>query len=245
MFRTTLKSLAARKLRLFTTSFAVMLGVAFMAGTLVLTDTIGKTFDKLFADANKGTDAFVRAEAAFDSEWFGDQRPRLDTSLVDEINEVDGVRGRGNHQGLRPDRRQGRQADGQSQHGCTRRRCGPGSPTTTSTRSISRPGGPHRPTTRSSSTRAVPTRVTSLLGDTMTVLTQAGPQTVTIVGIATFGDTDSPGGASFTLFTPTAAQTYLTHPGKIDAIRIVADPGVRRPSSSSESPRSFPQGPKC
>jgi putative ABC transport system permease protein len=57
MFRTTLKTLAARKLRLFTTSFAVLLGVAFMAGTLVLTDTIGKTFDKLFADVNSGTDA--------------------------------------------------------------------------------------------------------------------------------------------------------------------------------------------
>ena len=81
MFRTTLKNLSARKLRLFTTSFAVLLGVAFMAGTLVLTDTIGKTFDKLFADVNKGTDAYVRAEVAFDSEWFGDQRPRLDASL--------------------------------------------------------------------------------------------------------------------------------------------------------------------
>jgi hypothetical protein len=73
MFRTTLKTLAARKLRLFTTSFAVLLGVAFMAGTLVLTDTIGKTFDALYANVNKGTDAYVRAEVAFDSDWFGQQ----------------------------------------------------------------------------------------------------------------------------------------------------------------------------
>ena len=50
MFRTTLKDLSARKLRLLTTSIAVLLGVAFMAGTLVLTDTIGQTFDDLFAD---------------------------------------------------------------------------------------------------------------------------------------------------------------------------------------------------
>ena len=60
MFRTTLKNLAARKLRLLTTSIAVLLGVAFMAGTLVLTDTIGKTFDSLFANVNSGTSAFVR-----------------------------------------------------------------------------------------------------------------------------------------------------------------------------------------
>ena len=68
MLRTTLKNLAARKLRLLTTSFAVLLGVAFMAGTLVLTDTIGTTFDGLFADANEGTDAVVRGEVALESD---------------------------------------------------------------------------------------------------------------------------------------------------------------------------------
>ncbi len=41
MFNLILKNLAARKLRLLITSFAVLLGVAFMAGTLVFTDTIG------------------------------------------------------------------------------------------------------------------------------------------------------------------------------------------------------------
>ncbi len=150
MFRTTLKTLAARKLRLFTTSFAVLLGVAFMAGTLVLTDTIGKTFDKLFADANKGTDAYVRAEVAFDSEWFGDQRPRLDSTLVDEINEVDGVaHRRGNHRGLRPTRRQGRQADRQPQHGCAGRRCRVAEQRRPQPVRSRRPVGPHRPTTKS------------------------------------------------------------------------------------------------
>ena len=82
MFRTTLKNLAARKLRLLTTSIAVLLGVAFMAGTLVLTDTIGKTFDDLFADVNAGTDAYVRGEAAFEDDELGDQRARLDASLA-------------------------------------------------------------------------------------------------------------------------------------------------------------------
>ena len=48
MIRTTIKGLLARKRRLLTTALAVTLGVAFMSGTLVLTDTIGKTFDDLF-----------------------------------------------------------------------------------------------------------------------------------------------------------------------------------------------------
>ena len=59
MLRATLKDLWARKIRLVTTGLAVLLGVAFMAGTLVLTDTIGRTFDDLFADVNAGTDGVV------------------------------------------------------------------------------------------------------------------------------------------------------------------------------------------
>jgi putative ABC transport system permease protein len=43
MFRITLKELAAKKLRLLSTALAVFLGVAFLAGTLVLTDTVMKT----------------------------------------------------------------------------------------------------------------------------------------------------------------------------------------------------------
>ena len=47
MIKITLKELWARKLRLFTTGIAVLLGVAFMSGTLVLGDTVSKTFDDL------------------------------------------------------------------------------------------------------------------------------------------------------------------------------------------------------
>ena len=54
MLAVTLKGLLAHKFRLVGTALAVMLGVALMAGTLVLTDTIGKTFDDLFADEPTG-----------------------------------------------------------------------------------------------------------------------------------------------------------------------------------------------
>ena len=91
MFRTTLKNLAAHKLRLLTTSLAVLLGVAFMSGTLVLTDTIGKTFDGLLAELNEGTDVHVRSDVTTSSDQMGEQRARLDASLVDTIAGVDGV----------------------------------------------------------------------------------------------------------------------------------------------------------
>lgn len=226
MFRTTIKNLAARKWRLFTTSFAVLLGVAFMAGTLVLTDTIGKTFDELFADVNEGTDAYVRSEMAFDSDWFGAQRPRLDTTLLDAINQVDGVEVAEGHIET--------YAQLVDKHG----------------KPIGNPnmGAPVLGAAWLSSDDLNPFELTAgrppqaddevvidqgsadqgdfVVGDTTTVLTQAGSLPVEIVGIASFGSSDSPAGASYTMFTPAAAQAYLTHPGKIDAIKIVAEPGV-------------------
>src|SRR3954453_20712697 len=91
MLRTTIKTLLARRLRLITTGLAVMLGVAFISGTLVLTDTVGKTFDNLFATVFQHTDAVVRGEKAFSSATFGDQRPRIDGALLVTVSAVPGV----------------------------------------------------------------------------------------------------------------------------------------------------------
>ena len=50
MLRATLKSLLSRKLRLILSGLAVVLGVMFVAGSLVLTDTLGRSFDQLFTN---------------------------------------------------------------------------------------------------------------------------------------------------------------------------------------------------
>ena len=55
MLRATLKSLLARKLRLALTAISIVLGVGFVAGTFVLTDTMNKAFDQLFTDAAAGS----------------------------------------------------------------------------------------------------------------------------------------------------------------------------------------------
>ena len=69
-----------------------MLGVAFMAGTLVLTDTISKTFDGLFTDVYAGTDA-VRAGARrqFDAELRRAARHASTRRSSHTIEQVDGV----------------------------------------------------------------------------------------------------------------------------------------------------------
>ena len=59
MTRFTLKGLAARKLRSALTAIAIVLGVAMVSGTFVLTDTMGKAFDSIFASSYQQTDAVV------------------------------------------------------------------------------------------------------------------------------------------------------------------------------------------
>ena len=224
MFRVTIKGLLAHKFRLAATALAIILGVAFMAGTLVLTDTIGKTFDDLFADVFEGTDAVVRQEAAFTAaDGGGDQRGRVDASLVDTVSEVDGVAvAEGNVQGY------ARLID---KEGEPIGDPGMGAPTF---------GGNWGAEESLNPFRIVEGRAPAddgevvidknsaddagfAVGDTATVIVQGPPVEVEITGIAKFGDADSPGGASFVLFTPSEAQRLVGEPGKFDSVSVLAD----------------------
>ena len=63
MFKATLRSLTAHKLRLALTSLAVVLGVGFVAGSFVLTDTLNATFVRLFKQVDGGVDVRVRSRS--------------------------------------------------------------------------------------------------------------------------------------------------------------------------------------
>src|SRR5215207_8897039 len=90
MFNLTRKGLWAHKVRFLLTGLAVILGVAFMAGTMILTDTMGKTFDGLFATANEGIDVVVEHADSIDAHA-GDVHERVDASLLDQVRATDGV----------------------------------------------------------------------------------------------------------------------------------------------------------
>ena len=91
MFRTALRNLTAHKLRLFATGLAVVIGVAFMTGTMVLSATMSRTFDEMFVNAYEGTDALVRSESAIEGPDGVTVRSRFDESLVATLAAVDGV----------------------------------------------------------------------------------------------------------------------------------------------------------
>ena len=80
MFKLSLKNVLARKRRLVLTALSVVIGIAFLAGTFVFTDTIQRTFDDLFADVNKNTDAYVRSAEKFDLGFGQTTRSRVPDS---------------------------------------------------------------------------------------------------------------------------------------------------------------------
>src|SRR3954451_4399480 len=91
MVRAVLKGLLAHKLRLGLTAMAVVLGVSFVAGTFVLTDTINKTFDTLFHEISAGTDVSVRAASGFGEGTTSDtSRDTVPAALLDVVRKAPG-----------------------------------------------------------------------------------------------------------------------------------------------------------
>jgi putative ABC transport system permease protein len=60
------------------------------------------------------------------------------------------------------------------------------------------------------------------VGDRVTIQTKAGADRFELVGIARFGNADSPGGATYALWTTQEAQRLVGEPGKFDSISVVA-----------------------
>ena len=86
MTRVALRGLAARKLRAFTTWLAIFLGVALVAGTYVLTDTINASFDQIFNESLKGTDVAISAKTAISDDNTGP--PPFDATLLPRVERV-------------------------------------------------------------------------------------------------------------------------------------------------------------
>jgi putative ABC transport system permease protein len=223
MLKTTIKGLVARKLRLFATALAVLLGVAFMAGTFVLTDTIARTFHDLFGSVYVHTDAVVRGRAALESSAFEAQRPRVDTTLIRAITGVPGVRAA---EGNVFDYAQLVDGEGravgkaESAYGLNWNQVGGLNPFNLVA------GRAPQADDEVAINKAGADQGNFAVGDTATVLMHGGPQRLRIVGIVRFGTADSIASGNGVLFTQAAAQRLMAEPGKFDDISVVADEGV-------------------
>lgn len=90
MTRLAVKSLWARKVRAFATSLAVILGVAFIAGSYVLTDTIFAAFEEIFTESLHGTAVVITAQNPVEQE--SNEVPTIPTSYLSKVKGVPGVK---------------------------------------------------------------------------------------------------------------------------------------------------------
>jgi putative ABC transport system permease protein len=91
MWKTTIRGLAAHKVRLALTALAIVLGVGFISGTYVLTDTMNSAFTNLFSDVTEGVDLYVRRDSAFQGIEGNEDRKPIPDRLVADIAAVPGV----------------------------------------------------------------------------------------------------------------------------------------------------------
>ena len=225
MFRIALKGILGRKARLILTSLAVILGTSFLAGTSVFSDTLNRTFDNLFSDVFKNVDSYVRSTQVIEGDFGQEERQRISADLVSVVEKVPGVRD------ASPDIQAFARIIGKD--GKPIGSDGQGPPTFGS---VGEEFAGALWTTAEGKWANGPTEVVIdeasakagkyVLGDTVKVVAQSGSREFTLVGIASYGDVRSPGGATFALFDSVTAAEFLAKPGFIDAILISGDGSV-------------------
>jgi putative ABC transport system permease protein len=220
---TTLASLRGHKRRLLAMCSAVLLGVAFLSGTLVLGDTADSAFGDLYQRANAGTDAVVRSTTDIESEGTG-QTGLLDAALVDTIGDLDGV-ARVSPLVERAGQIVG--ADGDPLGG-------QGPPTMAGNWVADERLNPFQlvdgRAPRSGTEVVIDERSAEdgglQVGD-RTVVRVPEAVDVEIVGVAAFGDAESMGGATYAAFTlDTAQRLLLPEPGQVTSVIVGAADGV-------------------
>ncbi|MEV0897475.1 ABC transporter permease [Actinoplanes sp. NPDC049802] len=227
MLRATLKSLLARKLRLVLSGLAVLLGVMFVSGALVLTDTLNRTFDSIFADAYASTDVSVAAKPKVEvSEMEGEEvAAPLPASVVETIKTQAGVRsatGRVDADGARVIA-----SDGKVLTSFGPPRIGSNWTGTDESMEMRAGRGPEAPgEIAMNATTAELSGFT--VGDRVSVLTQQPKREFTLVGVWGYtGGRDSISGVQEVAFTtPVAQELMLGEKGVFTSVTVQAADGV-------------------
>ncbi|MDH3294281.1 MAG: FtsX-like permease family protein [Acidimicrobiia bacterium] len=218
-----LKGLRANILRFTLTALSVVLGVAFVAGSFVFTDTITARFEALFTDVYAGVDASVRPDGKGAG---GPDGSSFDESVLEQVLATDGV---ADAAGAAAGYAQLIAADGTP--------IGGQGPPTLGFSWVDVPAlsilriddGNGRPPERPGEiTIDIATAEANgfTLGDTVSVQTMAGAEPYTIVGLAGFGTEDNLAGATITAFELSEAQRVFDLHGRFSGIDVIAADGT-------------------
>ncbi len=220
MITLALRGMGERKLRSILTAIAVLLGVAMVSGTYVLTDGIRGAFAKINETAKQGTDAVLSPKTQFNSSF--SQQEQLPESLVDRVRalpEVGSAAGASQGFGaLVVDGEEITQFGGPNLVFSTAPQ--PFDPT--SAAEGREPTGPNEVAV----SRDLANRNGIEVGDRVGLETAHGTQQVVVVGLVDFGGSGSAGGYGFTMTTLANLQRWYDQRGEVGEINVAAKPGV-------------------
>jgi putative ABC transport system permease protein len=245
VFRAALKSVLARKLRLALTALAIVLGVGFVAGALVLTGTALSAFDDIFGEVFSRTDVVVQAKEAFQETPAGgggggtQERNSLPASLRDEVLALPEVRAadgsvNGFAQIVDP-----RTGDVVSSGGApTIGTSWDPHTTPLEIRDGRPPSAPDDVAIDASTAREADLHV----GDRVRIVTQTGSDPYTLTAIVGLRQADTIGGATFAIFELSTAQRLFDREGRFDQIYVVGAEGSSAASVARAVSAILPKG---
>ncbi len=230
MWKATVRGLFARKVRLTLTALAIVIGVAFVSGTYVLTDTLKQSFGHVFAQTAINVDLVVRSQAPFDSKAGAEgltSRARMPDTVVGQVRRVPGV---GAAEGSLQGYAQFVKKDAKTAIGSG------GAPSLGFSWSSSDGAvgplriledGKSRPPQRDGEVvmdEGTAQRNGFAVGDRVKVLSQGPAEAFRIVGLFGLGDQFDLGSVSAAAFDPATAQRVFAAPGLVDQVIVKARP---------------------
>jgi len=246
MRRVTLKGLLARKLRLLLTALAIVVGVTFVSGTLVLTDTLHKTFGTLVDNVYQHVSFQIRGQTVLSNDSAGEGvdstavRKPVPQSIMASISRLPGVAfAYGSVEGY-----------AQFERGASDD-IGSGG---TSTLGFSFDPNPQLSALRLVQGKAptssddvvmdehTATKYHFKVGQRVRVLFDGPPQMFTITGIVTFGDASGLGSDTLAGFYLPTAQALFNTRGHYDVINVLAKPGADNVRLQREIAKVLPPG---
>ncbi len=223
MWRATIRGLLARRVRLALTAAAVVLGVAFVSATYVLTDTVKASFDEVFSQTLSGVDLSVQGPRPFGT----GEPPRIPEAALEQVRAVPGV---ARAEGFVTGYAQFVGGDGES--------IGGGGPPTIGASWVEDgpfrlvDDGVSRPPRRDGEVamdEATARDHGFAVGDRVRVLLRGPAQDFRIVGLFGLGNRADFGAVTFAAFDLRTAQRAFDARGALDRVYVQRDPGVPTP----------------
>ncbi|HEY5317990.1 MAG TPA: ABC transporter permease, partial [Solirubrobacteraceae bacterium] len=243
MRKVTVNGLRARKLRLALTALAIVLGVTFVSGTLVLTDTLNRTFDSLVGNAYQHISFQIRGKAAFGNNTAAavngtaDRKP-IPEAVAKAVSRVPGVAYVSGSVAGYAQFVAGGNAVGKA--GSALGFSFDPNPKLSSVRLVAG----RAPTTADDVVmdKGTATKYHFKLGGRVRVLLGRAPETFTISGIVTFGSDDNLAGATLASFALPTAQALFNTRGSYNTIDVLAKPGADNVELQRAIARILPPG---